>query len=133
MPAFDAKPERISVFNAKAGHVSNNCTEYNKYSKDIRKYGNKDKPEIKSEQRNISKLRQILDKYCYILKTQENMSDYLIKICQHPMHSSIYWNSVFQYQDSQDTYLLNRDNLSVEQAVEIGAVKVSNEGIHHEI
>ena len=71
-------------------------------------------------------MRQILGEYYYELKIRDSFEDYSVVVLSETDSSDILGNSVMRKHRQQHEILVMKDELSVRQAMEKGAVSLEN-------
>jgi hypothetical protein len=124
---FDIRRRNINIF--KIGNIYIFKTYFNdkEIFKELSKYYNKEKYRFEcSSASERNKVIKYLWNIGYDTNLIEDISTYLVKLERTKKYANILKNSIEQTEIGNDRIFLMKDILSVEQAIELGAVKYTD-------
>lgn len=132
MPTFDVETEEITAFDIGDKYIFRTYFDEDRLFQQLGKYYNSDKYRFEIPHRDIRKARQLLDEYFYELKITGRLEDYSVVIPEEVDSSDILKNSVMKKHRHQHEILVMKDELSVRQAEEKGAVPLEESQVQTE-
>lgn len=132
MPSFDIDKEEITAFDLGNGYLFTAYFDEDLLFNQLKEYYNSDKYRFEIPDGDLEQVRQILNEFYYELKIEHSLEDYCVTIDEDVDSSSILRNSVKRkHRECHEIYLM-KDKLSVEQALEHGAVHIEKSEVSAE-
>lgn len=129
MPTFDIETSEILVFKIENIYIFKHYFDNQSAFNELDKYYNSDEYRFEIPEGDLDIIRQILDKYYYELQIVEDLNPYCVVVEKGRDYSDILKSTVLTKERSGLLVLLLKDELSVDQAIEHGAIKLSNSEI----
>jgi hypothetical protein len=96
----------------------------------LEKYYNRDKYRFKVPEEDLEEVQQTLDSYFYELVIEDSPDEYCVVADEETDSNAILSNSVMRKQRRNHDIYLMKDKLSLEQAVEQGAIRVEKSEVN---
>ncbi|WP_256299320.1 hypothetical protein [Haloarchaeobius salinus] len=96
----------------------------------LEKYYNRDKYRFKVPEEDLEEVQQTLDSYFYELVIEDSPEEYCVVADEETDSNAILSNSVMRKQRRNHDIYLMKDKLSLEQAVEKGAIRVEKSEVN---
>jgi len=125
MPTFDVEREEITAFEVDGTYLFKQYFDRDDVFDALNSYYNSDKYRFEVEEGELGKVQQILDEYFFDLQIADELEKYCVVMEQGIDYSDVLRNAVLTKRRSGDVVFLMKDLLSVEQAEEMGARRLS--------
>lgn len=125
MPNFDVEREEIPAFKVDGTYLFKQYFDREKLFDTLESYYNYDKYRFEVPEVELSKVQQILDEYFLDLRIEDDLDNYCVVMKQGADYSDILRNSVLTKRRGNNVVFLMKNLLSVEQAIEQGATRLS--------
>lgn len=130
MPTFDVEREEITAFEVDSTYLFKQYFDRDDVFYALQSYYNRDKYRFEVDEDDLEDVRQILDENFYDLKIADALTNYCVAVEQGADYSDILRNAVLTRRRSGYVVFMMKDLLSVEQAVEQGAQRLSETEIN---
>lgn len=128
MPRFEVNLQEIAAFHNAGNYLFRGFFEQDGVFDQLNIYCNSDKYRFKIPEEEISEVRQILDEYYYTSEVADSFEENCVVIDQDMDLTRILNNSVAQLKINDREVFLVKDELSVKQAAESGALPMAKSG-----
>lgn len=125
MPTFDIEQEEINAFEVDGTYFFKQYFDRGDVFEALESYYNRDKYRFEVEEGELDEVRQILDEYFFTLCIVNELEKYCVVLEQGVDYSDVLQNAVLtKHRGDYDVFLM-KDLLSVIQAEEKGARRLS--------
>jgi len=127
MPTFDIDSEQINVFEINDTYLFKAYFDNDDLFKTLQQYYNADayRFELPTDHDTLQHIDDILAEHFYTLNVVEDPEPYCVVMDRNDDHSNILRNTVVKFERGQHNVFLLKDQLSVDQAIEHGATRVT--------
>lgn len=125
MPTFDVDREEINAFEVDGTYLIKQYFDRSDVFDALASYYNSDKYRFEVKVDELDEVRQKLEKNFYDLKIVEDLDKYYVIMEQGVDYSDVQRNAVLTKRRGDHVVFLMKDMLSVEQAEEMGARRLS--------
>lgn len=132
MPRFNVDTEKIIAFDFGNTYLFTAYFDENHLFNQLKKYYNRDKYRFKVPKEDLKEVQQTLDNYFYELVIEDSHKEYCVVAGEETDTNAILRNSVMSKQRRNHDIYLMKDKLSLEQAVEQGAIRVGKSEVNTE-
>lgn len=123
MPTFDVDRDQINVFEVNNIYLFKQYFDNDDVFDQLKEYYNSDAYRFELPTDNdLNRAEQILEDYFYELNHVDDIEPYCVVKEKYSEHRDILRNAVVKYERGQHNIFLMKDQLSVDQALEQGAV-----------
>lgn len=133
MPTFDADREEITAFKVDGTYLFKQYFDRDDEFDALKSYYKNDKYRFEVPEDELDDVQQILDEYFFDLRIEDNRHSYCVVMEQGDDYSDVLRNSVLTRRRGSNVVFLMKDLLSVEQAVEQGARRLSETDVNIEL
>jgi len=133
MPTFDVEREEITAFEVDGTYLFKQYFDRDDVFDALNSYYNSDKYRFEVEEGELDEVQQILDEYFFDLQIADELEKYCVVMEQGIDYSDVLRNAVLTKRRSGHVVFLMKDLLSVEQAEEMGARRLSETESHGEL
>ena len=133
MPTFDADREEITAFKVSDTYLFKQYFDQDEEFDALKLYYNNDKYRFEVPEDELDDAQQILDKYFFDLRIEDDWHSYCVVMEQGDDYSDVLRNSILKRHHNNNIVILVKDLLSVEQAVEQGARRLSEADVNIEL
>lgn len=130
MPTFDVDREEITVFEVNGTYLFKQYFDRDDLFDTLKSYYKSDKCRFEVPGDKIDDAQQILDEYFFDLRIEDGLHSYFVVMEQGDDYSDVRRNSVLTRRRDSNVVFLMKDLLSVEQAVEQGARRLSETDVN---
>ena len=130
MPIFNVDTEEITAFDFGNTYLFTAYFDEEQLFNQLKKYYNKDKYRFKVPEEDLEEVQQTLDNYFYELVLEDSPEEYCVVADEETDSNAILSNSVMRKQRRNHDIYLMKDKLSLEQAVEQGAIRVEKSEVN---
>jgi hypothetical protein len=125
MPTFDVDREEITAFEVDGTYLFKQYFDRGDVFDALDSYYNRDKYRFEVEECELDAVQQILDEYFYDLQIADELEKYCVVMKKGIDYSDVLRNTVLTKRRGDHVVFLMKDLLSVEQAEEMGARRLS--------
>jgi len=125
MPTFDVEREEITAFEVDSTYLFKQYFDRDDVFDALNSYYNSDKYRFEVEEGELGKVQQILDEYFFDLQIADDLENHCVVMEQGVDYSDVLRNAVLTKRRGDAVVFLMKDLLSVEQAEEMGARRLS--------
>jgi hypothetical protein len=125
MPTFDVEREKITAFEVDGTYLFKQYFDRDDVFDALNSYYNSDKYRFEVEEGELDEVQQILDEYFFDLQIADELEKYYVVMDQGVDYSDVLRNAVVTKHRGDHVVFLMKDLLSVEQAEEMGARRLS--------
>lgn len=125
MPTFDVEREEITAFEVDGTYLFKQYFDRDDVFDALNSYYNRDEYRFEVEECELEGVQQILDEYFYDLQIADELEKYCVVMEQGIDYSDVLRNAVLTKRRGGHVVFLMKDPLSVEQAEEMGARRLS--------
>lgn len=133
MPTFDIDQTEITAFEIDDTILFKHYFDQQDAFYELKDYYNNDKYRFEIPEEGLELIQQILDKYHCTLQLVDDHEPYCVVVQKGDDYTDILKTAVLTKERSGHLIFLLKDELSVEQALEHGAARLSNAQINEEI
>lgn len=130
MPTFDIEREEITAFEVDGTYLFKQYFDRGDVFDTLESYYNNDKYRFEVPERELPEVQQILDEYFFDLRIEDDLYNYCVVMEHGEDCSDVLRNSVLTRRRGSTIVFLMKDRLSVEQAVEQGARRLSETDVN---
>ncbi len=130
MPSFNVDMEEITAFDFGNTYLFTAYFDEEQLFNQLEKYYNRDKYRFKVPEEDLEEVQQTLDSYFYELVIEDSPEEYCVVADEETDSNAILSNSVMRKQRRNHDIYLMKDKLSLEQAVEKGAIRVEKSEVN---
>jgi len=130
MPSFNVDMEEITAFDFGNTYLFTVYFDEEQLFNQLEKYYNSDKYRFKVPEEDLEEVQQTLDSYFYELVIEDSPEEYCVVADEETDSNAILSNSVMRKQRRNHDIYLMKDKLSLEQAVEQGAIRVEKSEVN---
>lgn len=130
MPSFNVDTEEITAFDFGNTYVFTAYFDEEQLFNQLKKYYNRDKYRFKVPEEDLEEVQQTLDNYFYELVLEDSPEEYCVVADEETDSNAILSNSVMRKQRRNHDIYLMKNKLSLEQAVEQGAIRVEKSEVN---
>ncbi|MFB6215675.1 MAG: hypothetical protein ABEJ72_01705 [Candidatus Aenigmatarchaeota archaeon] len=130
MPSFNVDMEEITAFDFGNTYLFTAYFDEEQLFNQLKKYYNRDKYRFKVPEEDLEEVQQTLDSYFYELVIEDSPEEYCVVADEETDSNAILSNSVMRKQRRNHDIYLMKDKLSLEQAVEKGAIRVEKSEVN---
>jgi hypothetical protein len=130
MPAFDVDREEITAFEVDGTYLFKQYFDRDDVFDALESYYNSDKYRFEVPEDELNDAQQILDDHFFDLRIEDDLHSYCVVMEHGDDYSDVLRNSVLTRRRGSTIVFLMKDLLSVEQAVEHGARRLSETDVN---
>ena len=124
MPSFNVDMEEITAFDFGNTYLFTAYFDEEQLFNQLEKYYNRDKYRFKVPEKDLEEVQQTLDNYFYELVIEDSSEEYCVVADEETDSNATLSNSVMRKRRGNHDIYLMKNKLSLEQAVEQGAIRV---------
>ena len=124
MPSFNVDMEEITAFDSGNTYLFTAYFDEEQLFNQLEKYYNRDKYRFKVPEKDLEEVQQTLDNYFYELVIEDSSEEYCVVADEETDSNATLSNSVMRKRRGNHDIYLMKNKLSLEQAVEQGAIRV---------
>jgi hypothetical protein len=132
MPSFNVDMKEITAFDFKDTYLFTAYFDEKQLFNQLENYYYRYKYHFKVPEGYLEEVRQTLDSYFYELVIEDSPGEYCVVADEETDSNAILSNSVMSKQRRNHDIYLMKDKLSLEQAVEQGAIRVEKSEVNTE-
>jgi len=125
MPTFDIDREEITAFEVDGNYLFKQYFDRDDVFDALDSYYNQDKYRFEVKECELNEVQQILDEYFYDLQIADELEEYCVVMDQDIDYNDVLRNTVLTKRRGDHVVFLMKYLLSVEQAEEMGAKRLS--------
>jgi len=125
MPTFDVEPEELTVFKVDDEYLFSQYFDQQDVFEDLRDYYNDDAYRFEVPADEFENVRERLEDAYFDPVVVTDLEPYCVVINKYDEHAEILKQSVANWERSGNRFLLIKDELAVQEAVERGATRIS--------
>ena len=130
MPTFDVDREEITAFEVDGTYLFKQYFDRDDVFEALKSYYKSDEFRFEVPEDELDGAKQILDEYFFDLRIDDDLHSYCVVMEQGDDYSDVLRNSVLTRRRGSNVVFLMKDLLSVEQAVEQGARRLSETDVN---
>ncbi|QLG62013.1 hypothetical protein [Halorarum salinum] len=133
MPTFEVDTTKIPAFKVEDTYLFKHYFDEEDVFTLLQEYYLQDKYRFEIPASDYTKVQQQLENYFYELQREDDLTPYCVVVEKGTDYADILRNAVLTKERSGHLIFLLKDNLSVEQAVEHGAIRLAESTLNEDI